>query len=74
MAHKLLSEDVIEKKKVKRFTLPSFSGKFGFSVFVGQKEVFIGLQVGEVEIERITRRKILKTPKAGVRVFKFDSL
>lgn len=73
MAHKLLSEDINERKTThKVFTLPKFEGKFGFSIFVGGKELFIGVCVAEVEIERIVKKKLYKTPKAGVRIFQLD--
>lgn len=75
-AHKLLTDEVNEtKKKSKKYTLkiPNMTGKFGVSLFVGRKEIFIGVSVGEVEIEQIVRRKMLKIPQKGtVKVFRWD--
>jgi len=73
MAHKLSYHSEAENiPKRKQFNLPQFNGKIGFSLFFGTREVFIGIAIAEVEIERIVRKRILKTPKAGVRVFRFD--
>lgn len=72
MAYKLLNEETKEEK-IKQFRLPNLGGKFGFSIFTGKKEIFIGLSVGEVEIEQIVRKRMIKTPKKGtVKVFRFD--
>ena len=55
--------------------MPSFSGKFGFSLFIGKKEVFIGLSVSEVIIEEVVRRRLLKLPKkAKTKVYQFDAV
>ncbi len=73
MAHRLLQEEIIEKpKKKKLFRIPNLNGKFGFAFFIGSKEIFIGVSIGQVEIEQIVRRKFVKTLKAGVKVFRFD--
>ncbi len=76
MAHKLLVDPVIEgtSRKTKRFNLkvPNLTGKFGISVFTGKKEIFLGMAVAEVEIEQVVRRRMVKVPKAKVRVFRFD--
>lgn len=76
MAHKLLDIDMpLKQPKIKRFhvKMPSMTGKFGFSLFIGKKEVFIGVSVGEVEIEQIVRKRLVKLPKkASVKVFRFD--
>ena len=72
MSHKLLTDNVVEKPRKKRFTMPNIEGKFGIALFVGGKEVFIGVVVGNVDIERITRQRMIKAPHAGVKVFRFD--
>lgn len=75
MAHKLLTDGVNEQKRTKKrfkISIPSMMGKFGLSLFVGQREVFIGLMVGQVEIERIIRKRLIKAPKASVKVFRWD--
>ncbi len=76
MVHKLLSEDINESpNKRKKYTLkvPNMTGKFGFSLFIGHKEIFIGVSVGEVEIEQVIRRRMLKTPQKGtVKVYRWD--
>ena len=71
MSHKLYLDEE-EIKKQKRFTLPNIEGKFGISFYIGKKEIFLGLQLSDVIIETITRRRMIKTPKAGVRVLRFD--
>ena len=75
MAHKLLEESVVEKpkkRKIYRLKLPKITGKFGVSLFTGTREVFIGIAVGEVEIERIIRKRFVKPQKGTVKVFRFD--
>lgn len=73
--HKLLPIEMPQKpSKKKRFiTLPMIMGKFGLSLFIATREVFIGISITEVEIERIVRKRTLKTPSKGkVKVFEFD--
>lgn len=73
MAHKLIEEDLIETRKTKKkFTMPDMEGKFGFAVYMGGKEYFFGLTVGNVTIEKIVRTRMIKTPKAGVKVLRID--
>lgn len=71
MAHKTIELDIPVKQK-RRYTLPQFEGKFGMSLFVGGKEIFIGIQIAEVSIEKIVRQRLVKTQKGKVNVFKFD--
>jgi len=71
MAHRLFQDEETPTKG-KRFTLPNIEGKFGISFYIGKKEIFLGLQLSDVIIETITRRRMIKTPKAGVRVLRFD--
>lgn len=62
--------------KLKRFKvrLPSMTGKFGLALFIGKKEVFIGVAVNEVEIEQVVRKRFIKAPSKGkVNVFNFDT-
>jgi len=79
MSHKLLSDDIIETKPrrtVKEILFPkgfSPSGRFGLSAFLGNKEIFIGLMVGNVETETIVRKKIVPLRKGKVNVYKFDA-
>lgn len=75
MAHKLLSEDIVEhskKKKGSNRIVEGLGGKFGVSIFIGSKEFFIGVSVSEVEIEKVIRRKTVKTKKSKVQVLQFD--
>ena len=60
MAHKLEYEE--PKKKWK---LPP--GKFGVCFVFGTRELFIGITLQEVEMERVIRKIPSKTP-----VFKYD--
>ncbi len=75
MVHKLLPIELPEKKSLNKlfsFKIPDFTGKFGVSLFIGGKEVFLGVMIGNVTIEEIIKRKTIKIPKGKVRVFKFD--
>lgn len=72
MAHKLYNE--IPTKKKNRFSLPDFSGRFGFSFFIGSKELFIGLMLSDVTLEKVIRRRVVKISPAKVRTFGFDPL
>ena len=75
MAHKLNRPEGEQKPTSKRFKvkIPNMTGKFGFSLFIAKKEVFIGVLVGEVEVEQIIRRRMVKVPKKGtVKVYRFD--
>ena len=72
MSHKLLTEDIVERKSKKSLKLPYLGGKFGVSIFVGRKEVFVGVSVGEVEVEQIVRKRMVKNVKGKVRVLQFD--
>lgn len=71
MAHKLLE---VERpiKKEKRFKLPQLNGKFGISIMFGTKEIFIGVAVGQIEVEQIVRRRMVKATRAKVKVMTWD--
>jgi len=75
MANKLNRPVDEQKPTSKRFKvkIPSMTGKFGFSLFVSKKELFIGVLVGEVEVEQVIRKRMVKVPKKGtVKVYRFD--
>ena len=72
MAHKLLDYPYKESKKKKTFKLPQLNGRFGFSLFTGNKEIFIGISISQVEQEVIIKKRFVKNVKAGVRVLQFD--
>lgn len=74
MAHLVTIEP--EKKesrlsRVVRLFPKNLTGKFGFSLFTGKREIFIGVAVADVEIERVVRKRILKQEKAKTKVFNF---
>jgi hypothetical protein len=73
MAHRLYKLPE-ENKAFKRFkiNLPPLTGKLGISAFVGHYEVFFGISVGRVEMEQIVRKRLVKVPKRGVKVFRFE--
>lgn len=71
MAHKVFNIDTNERKR-KKITLPKLEGRFGISFYIGSKEVFIGIQIGNVLIEEITRRRFAKLNKSKVNVFNFE--
>lgn len=73
MAHKL-PLDIPDRPKKKKFSLPDFSGRFGFSFFIGKKELFIGVMMSDVVLESVVRRRVVKTQPAMVRTFGFDPL
>lgn len=76
MSHRLLNIEVPDKgakRNIWKFKLPALEGKFGLSFFFLNKEVFFGFSVGEVIMERIVRKRLVRTPKAGVKVFHFDT-
>lgn len=73
MAHKLLQAGVIERQpKKEKLHFAGFSGKFGISFFVWMKEIFVGISISEVEIERVVKKKMVKNVKGKVRVLQFD--
>lgn len=74
MAHKLLTEIIERKhgKETKNFDLGQFQGKFGISIFLWMKEIFVGISISEVEIERVVKKKMVKNVKGKVRVLQFD--
>ena len=74
MANKLIEEPLIEKSTKKQFKLklPKMEGKFGFSIYIGNKEVFIGIMTAEVVLERVIRSRKVKVAPSGVKVLKWD--
>lgn len=64
MAH-LLDPLVIErpKKEKRKLKLPSLGGKYGFAIFTKTKEFFIGIQIADVEVEKVIRTT--KSPRKG---------
>ena len=73
MAHKVLLDEPVQKTQ-KKYTMPTFNGKFGFAFFIAGKEFFVGLAVSDIVLEQVVRRKFVKSPKAGVKTFRFDPL
>ena len=73
MAHKILP-DFPTKGRVRKFSLPKINGRFGFSLFFGSYEVFRGVVVSDVEIEKIIKRKVVKISPAQTRTYGFDPL
>jgi hypothetical protein len=74
MANKLIEEPLLETRKRKqyRIKLPKIEGKFGFSLYIGNKEIFIGLAVADVVTEQVVRKRLVKAPKSGIKVIRFD--
>lgn len=73
MAHKVLLDETPVKKE-RKYTMPNINGKFGIALFIGGKEVFVGITTSEVILEQVVRRRFTRTPKAGVKTFRFDPL
>ena len=74
MAHRLLEEPIIETRKKTRtlLKLPAFEGKFGIALFIGGKEVFLGVAVADVQKEEVVKRRYIKPHQGTVRVFRMD--
>ena len=70
MAHKLVVDEVIQKRK--RYHLPSMEGKYGLAIMVRGKSIFLGVEVSNVVVEKVVRKQIQKIPKSGVRVLRYD--
>lgn len=74
MAH-LLDPLQIErpKKEKKKLKLPSLGGRYGFAIFTKTKEFFIGVQIADVEVEKVIRTT--RSPRKGsVHVWETDEL
>lgn len=71
MAHLVLPTPREESQK-KSFKLPSIKGRFGVSLVLGTKEVFLGITTTDVEYEPILpeKRKV-DLKKRKVRFFNF---
>lgn len=74
MAHLLVPELVDKPKKKKRFTFrkPQLTGKYGISLMLGKYEVFIGIGVAEILVERIVRKKKMKVFPKNTKVRYLD--
>ena len=64
----------IEEKQKRKFQIPKINGKFGFSLYFGMKEVFIGVALADVILEQIIRKRTVRVPKAETRTYGFDPL
>lgn len=73
MAHLIIPE-IPTKGRVRRFSLPHINGRFGFSLFFGSYEVFLGVVVSDVEIEKIIKRRVAKISQGTARTYGFDPL
>ena len=74
MAH-LIESDPVEKVVKRPFTfIPKhISGKFGLSLCIGKKDIFLGFLISDIEVEKIIRRKVLRNQKAKTKIFTFAS-
>jgi hypothetical protein len=77
MAHKLLEEELNETPKTtpvwKKFLPRNLGGKIGISLYLFRKEIFLGIAIADVEMERVVRKRFLPVnQKASVKVFRFD--
>lgn len=70
MAHKVFLPDEKDKSKKKFKFIPE--GKVGFSVYLGSKEVFVGITIANVIQETITRSRKIKTTPGTVQIYPFD--
>jgi hypothetical protein len=75
MAHFVPSPESLPKKKRSiSFKMPNINGRIGASLYLGTKELFLGIVFSDVITEQIIRKKIVKVPKADTRVLGFDPL
>jgi len=78
MAHKLYPNELLEEKKTRKHwffsRIAGIEGKFGVSFYIGRKEIFVGITVGSVQLERIIKKRFVPLTKASVKVYKFDSV
>lgn len=70
MAHKVFVPEEKQKTKKQFRFLPE--GRFGLSLYVGSKEIFLGIAVSNVIQETVTRSRKIKTTPGTVQVFKWD--
>jgi len=70
MAHLLDTKP--ERTGKRKFTIPKINGRFGFSFYIGMKEVFIGIAFADVILEQLIKRRFVKIPKAETRTYGFD--
>lgn len=70
-AHRQVLDEQSPTKR-KQYIMPSLSGKYGIAFLIRGKQLFIGIELDDVEIERVVRRKLVKTPKRSVRVLRYD--
>jgi hypothetical protein len=73
MAHKL-PLIIPDKPKRRKIQLPNLSGRFGVSFFFNSKELFLGVMISDVVLEKIIKRRVVKVSPAKVRTFGFDPL
>lgn len=70
MAHRLVGVDLPEKEPKKKFKLklPHIEGRVGVSLYLGNREYFLGLSITEVIKEQVVRKRTVKIPKGVVHV------
>lgn len=73
MAHRIPVE-IPKRTGKRRFSLPNLSGRFGFSFFIGTKEIFLGIMLSDVVLESVIRRRVVKISPSKVRTYGFDPL
>lgn len=60
MAHAILAPEPTKKKRLLHIKLPNLQGRYGFSINVGTKALFIGVAVANIEVETVTKTKRYK--------------
>ena len=72
MAHRLVLDEESPKTQ-KKITMPSLTGKYGFAFLIRHKQLFVGIELDEVEIERVVRKRTTRTTKKKTtQVLRFD--
>lgn len=74
MSH-LIEDEPVKERTLRKIRLPHVVGKFGVSLLTGKKEFFLGLAVADVELERVVRKRKMRTlaPGSKVRIFPYEA-
>ena len=62
------------KLRLPKIKMPKIDGRFGLSLYIGSKEIFIGIAVTKVIEEQIIKKTILPIQQGEARVFPFEPL
>ena len=74
MANKLTLEEPkqLRTKALRKFKLPSLQGQYGFSFIFRQKQLFIGIVISQIEIEKFIKRRRIELKPTETHVVDLD--